>query len=393
MSENLKRAESLFNRIMNQNKPASEKTFSGRGNGNNNGSMNGNSGTSNSNNNERNGQSGLNGHQRHHRPYKHHGYNNSNGSHVAPSVNVPKRDPVREAAEAVSALVGEQHVLPYCWTIWHHSRSKHKTAAASTEEVPADKTGLVAVDLYLQAATEIEFPQFGNPSELVKPIASLEQMWVSLSTIKKTHDLLNGSELLIFKTGVNPVWEDPVNSKGGRWVFRFSHRSNTSATAEVQSLDMINKGRRRATLVWERLVLKTLTGSLLSGRRDGQDALLSDIAGVVLSVRKDEVIISLWNLNVHFKKKQDEDDKKGVLTNFTARRVYCDAILKVIREVDAILEGSDCIDTQSLLSSERVGGVTFEYRLHLDNSHLYNDRYRRGKSYHHHSKDEKEEDS
>lgn len=419
MSENLKRAESLFNRIMNQNKPQSNPEQNNRSNHLKNQSSGHSGNTANNSHNSHSTNSNYhhhaNGHRHSYRSYnKYNNNNNSNNSNgnnynggnghsngavsaVAPqSFDLPKRDPVAECQEAVAALEGEQHILPYCWTIWYHSRTRKNQASTSEEtSVNGSTVSLVdgktqnqaaMVDSYLQAATEIEFPCFGNPSKAVKPIASLEQMWLSMSVLKRSHDLSNGSELLIFKTGVNPVWEDPVNAKGGRWVFRFNHRSNTPMSNLEASADAL-KGRHRATLVWERLVLKTLSGSLLPCRKDLQDPLLSDIAGLVLSVRRDEEIISVWNSNSSFpKKKQDDDDKKGVFTAFHARRVYCDAILRVIREVDLIMQGSDCVDTQATLSSERVSGVTFEYRLHSDNSSSYNpnDRSRRGKSYHHH---------
>lgn len=427
MSENLKRAESLFNRIMNQNKPQNSTDQNTRSthlkilNSSHSGhSGNSSSNTHNSHNNSNNYHHHSNGHR--HTSYRSYnkynnnnnnnnnnssgGNNNSNGGNghlngsssvVAPqSFDLPKRDPIAECQEAVAALEGEQHILPYCWTIWYHSRTRKNQTSTSEEGSVNGSTVSLAdgktqnqaamVDSYLQAATEIEFPCFGNPSKSVKPIASLEQMWLSMSVLKRSHDLSNGSELLIFKTGVNPVWEDPVNAKGGRWVFRFNHRSNAPLSSVESNADAL-KGRHRATLVWERLVLKTLSGSLLPCRKDLQDPLLSDIAGLVLSVRRDEEIISVWNSNSSFpKKKQDDDDKKGVFTAFHARRVYCDAILRVIREVDLIMQGSDCVDTQATLSSERVSGVTFEYRLHSDNSNSYNtnDRSRRGKSYHHH---------
>lgn len=396
MSENLKRAESLFNRIMNQNKPASDngtyKTHYKGGNHTNhtNHGNSGNHGSNGSNSNNGNhSHSNGSGHRYNSRSYKHnmHHHNNSNNnngdagghSHAAPHpvVDLPKRDPVKEARDAVDKVLqmnNNQHILLYCWTIWYHSRNKSNKNLAeeafSEDPEAKDSARLAAVDSYLQAASELEFPCFGNAAISTKPIASIEQMWMSMSTLKKLHDLVNGSELLIFKTGVNPVWEDPINAKGGRWIFRFNHRLNP-ASSHQDSLDLVLRGRRRATLVWERLVLKTLSGSLLLCRKDHQDALLSDIVGLVLSIRRDDVIISLWNSNLNFfRKKYDDDDKKG-LNAFHARRVYCDAILRVIREADSIILGSDCIDTYLSLSNERVNGVAFEYRLHSDNSHSY----------------------
>lgn len=374
MSENLKRAESLFNRIMNPNKPQTEpkKHSSSYRNNNHNGSH----------------QNGLG--NSHHR----HSYNKYNKfNHLAapsPSVvaDLPKRNPSQEAADAVALLPPGQHVLPYCWAIWHHLRTKRGPERNGDEPEAAKVTG---ADSYLQNTTEIDFPQYGNPSAKVKAIASVEQMWASLSTLKKLYNLAYGTELLVFKAGVNPVWEDPNNAKGGRWVFRFSHRYNSNEPAD-EFLETAKHGRQRAALIWERLVLKTLSGSFITDAGPNKvSQILGDIVGLVLSVRRDEEIISVWNSNTHFgKKSEDDDDKKKQLTPFQARRVICYTVLRVIRECDMILQGSDSVDTFAKASTERVSGVTFDYRLHSDSFSLHgtNDR-RRGK---HHEAREKEED-
>lgn len=386
MSENLKRAELLFNRIMNQNKPDS-KPVSHRG-----------SGSYNSNNHHHNGNHlGNSTHHRHsYKLYKNYSHSNYQTNAVVPTYDLPKRDPVKEAQAAVDALAPDLHVLPYCWTIWFHLRNKNKAVTNDDNNaVETAKSAAAAVDSYLQTTNEIEFPCFGNENATVTSIASLEQMWLSLSIMKKLHELANGSELLVFKTGVIPVWEDPVNSKGGRWVFRFSHRFNPANGPELakEMQESTRKVRRRTTLIWERLVLRTLGGSLVGDKNNTRGIqLLNDVGGLVLSARRDEQIISVWNSNLNFGKR-DDDDKKRVLTPFQARRVICDAVLRVIRECDMIIQGSDCVETSTKMSTERVNGVTFEYRLHLDTSITYstNDR-RRGKHHHHYHKDEEKSD-
>lgn len=393
MSENLKRAELLFNRIMNQNKPPEPRLSTS--NNNRNSLFN--------NYHHSNGQN-LNNSQHHrhsHKLYKNYNHNgHSNPPAVMPNYDLPKRDPVKEADDAVAALIGEQHVLPYCWTIWYHLRSKNRAIGGSEDasQVSASTPGenaakaVAAVDSYLQTTNEIAFPKFGSDDEVTKSIASLEQLWRSMLLMKKLHDLHNGSELLVFKTGVNPVWEDPINARGGRWVFRFNHRHNVNSAQELakEVQDHIKQARRRTTLIWERLLLRTLGGSLVHEKSAARGKeMLGDIAGLVLSVRRDEDIISVWNSNTNFKRTVDDDDKKR-MTPFLARRMICEAVLRVVRECDVILQGSDCIETLTK-STERVSGVTFEYRLHQDTqtTHGLKDRGRRLQQHHHHKDDEK----
>lgn len=325
MSENLKRAESLFNRIMNQNGGGAATT----------------SGAS--------------------APPA--------AAAKPPPVELPKRDPAKIAHDTLARIPPAHHVLPFCWTVWFHLRTRKK-----------DDSGQPAVDLYLQRTEEILFPVVkGEGAGALVVIGLVEQMWMAMACLKRGHDLVIGTELLVFKAGIAPVWEDPVNTKGGRWVFRFNRRSQSGgdspdgdASLSAHQLAI----RRRTNLIWERLLLRTLTGLLIPDTVDADvaEALLSDICGVVLSVRKDDDIISVWNLNLNFKKK----DK---LLLFQGRRMICDAILRVIRECDLIAQGLDCVDTVDLGLNERVFGVLFEYRLHADNPHdAPTNKYRR---YHH----------
>lgn len=263
--------------------------------------------------------------------------------------DLPKRDPVREAQQAVTQVPPEHHVLFYCWTVWHHARGKQK---------PEDDAPVNAVSQYMQRTHEIEFSSVAGGGR-TKRIASVEQMWAALCELKRSSDLASGTELLVFKTGVHPIWEDPLNLQGGRWVFRFLRRHlGPGSPEELQ--ESVRQARRRTTLVWERLVVRTLTGTLLqdnAASRALQEAVLGDLVGLVLSVRRDEDIVLVWNLN-------GLRERKGA----PSRRVLCDAVLRVVRECDLILQGSDCVLTQVRGLTERVPGLLFEYRLHTDNT-------------------------
>ena len=385
MSENLKRAESLFNRIMKQNASISNPSLT-RTAGDGPTGGNGNGGGR---------QSGHHHHKytSHKNTNRHHHYNYSTQSGTSNANSnvtaaLPKKDPIKAADDTIAKIPSDHHILPYCWTIWYHSRSKPKK---ETDEDPKEETPApVGVDTYLYLTKEIEFLDVNSldKSNLVTSIGSIEQLWVSLSSIKKTYHLPIGTELLVFKSGINPVWEDPINAKGGRWVFRFNRRYNLPA--EQTNVDSIKSLRQRSSLIWERLLLKTMTGSIIP---DGdytpevQDILLNDITGLVLSVRKDDDIISIWNANLNFnKKKPSDDDDKKKLTSFQARRIICDLILRVVREVDLIMTGSNDVFTVDTGSNERVQGVSFEYRMHADSNNPVPEKY--GRRYKQHRQEE-----
>ena len=306
-------------------------------------------------------------HRKSHNHHNHHSHHNSHHhSHhnTTPVVVAPLRDPARLAREVVEQIPEGHHIIPYCWTVWHHSRQRQRAKdleEAETEENTNTTTTTTTVDSYLQTTNEVSFLTYAGTT--TKAIGSLEQMWLALSSVKRGFELPVRAELLVFKTGINPVWEDPVNVKGGRWVFRFSRRSGTAGPGSESDVDDdgVSRVRKRTTLIWERLVLKTLSGSLIpESAAPFQDLLLNDIAGLVLSVRRDDDIISVWNSNLNFHHKSKK------LTSFQARRLICDLILRVVRECDMILQGSDSVSTVDEGSNERVHGVSFDYRLHAD---------------------------
>lgn len=72
---------------------------------------------------------------------------------------------------------------------------------------------------------------------------------------------------LIATQGIKPVWEDPQNVGGGKWIVR------------------LRKGL--ADRLWEKLICALVA--------DHFDAISNDICGCVISVRHNEDIISVWN--------------------------------------------------------------------------------------------------
>jgi len=95
---------------------------------------------------------------------------------------------------------------------------------------------------------------------------------LSAEEVPPTSNLI--SDLNIFRSPVVPTWEDAANVGGGRWVLR------------------LRKGV--ADRVWEEVIF-ALVGERLGGEEGTPEANAgSKINGVVLSVRKDEDILSLW---------------------------------------------------------------------------------------------------
>ncbi|BAF11542.1 eukaryotic translation initiation factor NCBP [Oryza sativa Japonica Group] len=98
--------------------------------------------------------------------------------------------------------------------------------------------------------------------------STVESFWVCYCHLTRPVSLPSPTDLHLFKEGIRPLWEDPANRSGGKWIIRFKKTVS---------------GR-----FWEDLVL-VLVGDQL----DYSD----DVCGVVLSVRFNEDILSVWNRN------------------------------------------------------------------------------------------------
>jgi translation initiation factor 4E len=80
------------------------------------------------------------------------------------------------------------------------------------------------------------------------------------------------SNNLVCSAGVKPTWEDPINSKGGKWIIR------------------LKKGL--ASRYWEESLL-ALMGGQFHNVPEGE------ICGIVVSIRYNEDIIGVWNKTAH----------------------------------------------------------------------------------------------
>ncbi|KAI9295763.1 eukaryotic translation initiation factor 4E [Neoconidiobolus thromboides FSU 785] len=156
---------------------------------------------------------------------------NSNGNLVTNS------NSNNSVASTTATVNSEIHPLHYTWTFWFMHRP------------PGQK--------------------ITNYEESMKRIASfssIEDFWAVYSHLRRPSDLPTISDYHLFKHGVRPVWEDPENITGGKWLIR------------------IKKGL--ASRYWESLVLAIISDQFEVG---------NEVCGAVLSIRLNEDIISVWN--------------------------------------------------------------------------------------------------
>ncbi|KAJ2032807.1 hypothetical protein GGI03_005842 [Coemansia sp. RSA 2337] len=156
---------------------------------------------------------------------------------VAPTTN--GRSNSTTTTTAVAAASSEQHPLQYAWTYWFMHRA------------PGQK-----IDHYESSMIKIA------------TFATVESFWAVYSHLKRPDQVSTITDYQMFRAGVRPVWEDPANIDGGKWMIR------------------LKKGL--ASRLWEKLTMAVVGDLFEVGPAD-------QICGIVLSVRNSEDIISLWN--------------------------------------------------------------------------------------------------
>lgn len=124
------------------------------------------------------------------------------------------------------------------YTFWYHRRGKNSASTTNYEE------GMT---------------QLAN-------FQTVEHFWRIYNHMIRPNDIKTTTDYHLFKHGVSPTWEDPVNKNGGKWMVR------------------LKKGL--SSRLWEELVLAIIGEQFDVGH---------EICGAVISVRHSEDIISVWN--------------------------------------------------------------------------------------------------
>ena len=113
-------------------------------------------------------------------------------------------------------------------------------------------------------------------SQLLKKLmtfSTVEDFWRLYNYVPKPSEIGVGCDYSLFREGIEPAWEHPGNSKGGRWVFRIP-----------------NSGPRSMDDLWLSLLLSLIGEQYEDSEPDA-------ICGVVISIRKSENRLALWTKN------------------------------------------------------------------------------------------------
>uniref|UniRef100_A0A672QVB9 Eukaryotic translation initiation factor 4E-1A-like n=2 Tax=Sinocyclocheilus grahami TaxID=75366 RepID=A0A672QVB9_SINGR len=105
---------------------------------------------------------------------------------------------------------------------------------------------------------------------LISKFDTVEDFWALYNHIQFSSNLMSGCDYSLFKDGIEPMWEDERNKRGGRWLITLS------------------KQQRRADL--DRFWLETLLCLVGESFDDHSD----DVCGAVVNIRTKGDKIAIW---------------------------------------------------------------------------------------------------
>lgn len=117
---------------------------------------------------------------------------------------------------------------------------------------------------------------FGTVSLSCLIYFQIEDFWRMFNNVYQIDEIIPNTDYLLFKHGIKPEWEDPMNNKGGKWV----------VTIPIEE-DM----EEECMQIWLQLILHMIGGHL-EDVEDRKDKYL--INGAIFSIRDKHYRISLW---------------------------------------------------------------------------------------------------
>ncbi|KAI8996445.1 eukaryotic translation initiation factor 4E class II [Trametes punicea] len=237
---------------------------------------------------------------------------NSNASSTATTTTTQNAPPAAPAVQPRSRVTSSKHFSTFVSSTSGDEKSQGKDKASGN----GASNGSLSVHplrntwvfwFRQQRAPGNKITNYEEGIKKISAFSSVESFWSLWTHVHPPSSLLPTTDYLLFHSGVRrPVWEDPLNLSGGKWIIR------------------LRKGV--ADRLWEDLVLAVI-GDQFDSVVDESESHQQEpnpegvppgewpeICGCTISVRQNEDIISLWN-------RHDSNAKSKEKIKETIRRV------------------------------------------------------------------------
>ncbi|KAJ6583196.1 translation initiation factor eIF 4e-like domain-containing protein [Mycena sp. CBHHK59/15] len=110
-----------------------------------------------------------------------------------------------------------EHPLEYPWTIYHDTKAKVPFTPATAAPAPATAPSPSAAQDGF-APHPPEGTDYEAGLTVVGDFSTVEEFCRYFNWLKPPSHLERNSNYHLFKAGIKPMWEDPANANGGKWV-------------------------------------------------------------------------------------------------------------------------------------------------------------------------------
>ncbi|KAF7437509.1 hypothetical protein PC9H_004350 [Pleurotus ostreatus] len=201
------------------------------------------------------------------------------GLSIDGSARPPEAEMIEDPKTPGLQMKAPEHPLQYTWTIYHDTKAKFPfTPASSTAGgVPSAP----------QSAVDPGFPHTAEPASyeanltVIGEFDTVESFCRYFNWLKPPSALTPNSNYHLFKHGIKPMWEDPSNAQGGKWVITM--RNNPALLDQC----------------WKWLAMALIGEEL----EEGDD----EICGAVVSLRSKVDRIQVWT-----RSKEDVERLNGI---------------------------------------------------------------------------------
>ncbi|XP_054109101.1 eukaryotic translation initiation factor 4E isoform X3 [Callithrix jacchus] len=176
----------------------------------------------------------------------------------------------------------QHHPWPHSYTLFYSPKETTPTPnpPATEEEKPESNQEVANPEHYIKHPLQNRWALwfFKNDKSktwqanlrLISKFDTVEDFWALYNHIQLSSNLMPGCDYSLFKDGIEPMWEDEKNKRGGRWLIT------------------LNKQQRRSDL--DRFWLETLLCLIGESFDDYSD----DVCGAVVNVRAKGDKIAIW---------------------------------------------------------------------------------------------------
>ena len=117
---------------------------------------------------------------------------------------------------------------------------------------------------YFKKKKNKQLEEFEDNFNTIATFSTAEDFWTIYEHTKKPSTLPRGSQFFLFKENIKPMWEDPKNQNGGRYVLSLKKSENCDK-------------------IWEELLINYI-----------RTKPNFKVNGIVLNIRTAEIIFSVW---------------------------------------------------------------------------------------------------